>query len=74
MTARRVAQIGVVLGVVAGSACAARDETPIVRNVRAPVTDSVELAKHADVLLAASVAIDYERPFRGAPRDLAPVI
>lgn len=76
MTSRRVARIGVVLGVVAGSACSATGNAspPSVSNAHARAADAGGLAKHADALLAASAAIDYERPFRGKPRDLAPVI
>gem|GEM_PF-6039259 len=73
----RVGALGVVfrVSVVAGSAgCAARDSAPVVRNVGGPPSDASALAAHAEDTLAASVALDYARPLRGRPRDLAPVI
>jgi len=67
------ARLGVVICLVAGACAHGETAGGPVRN-EAPVVDAASLAKRADALFTASVALDYERPFRGKPLDLAPVI
>ncbi|MEO6772852.1 MAG: hypothetical protein ABI467_07500 [Kofleriaceae bacterium] len=45
-----------------------------VRDVQQPARDPAGLARHADEVLTHSLTLDYERPVRGKPRELAPVI
>lgn len=69
------ARTGMVIVLVVGAgACGAAGRTPVVSNAGPPAADAAGLAKRADERLARSVALDYARPFRGPPRDLAPVI